>query len=129
MRSHGLDASVAVNGVPLAEHGVTVEGTKHSCWIETSPGQEFTVEWVRTPEAPWREALAGYLFLDSLDKQVDGLGMWPGAHSSVHKGVRDTISTIKPFVFEEIASLASAFHCASCVSLTFLPVSRTGHDG
>lgn len=80
MRVSNFDLNINVDGVPLREYKVEVDpGTdKAVCWIESVPGQRFTVSVARAPGAPTPhgDLLAG-LYLDQTPKWNEAIFFAP----------------------------------------------------
>lgn len=110
MLLHGFNATVVIDGIPLHEHGVELDTSTGTCWIESAPGQQFNVRWERDSSAAWLGGVGGYLYVDNLTQCADGLALDPNSLApAVHAGIRDTPTSSRAFLFAEIVSLPR--HC------------------
>ncbi|TRM62658.1 hypothetical protein BD626DRAFT_548504 [Schizophyllum amplum] len=94
-----FEAFIVSNNYILPEYGFTPVGDdtiEVACWIESKPGEKFTVVW-RDHGSGYKTA--GYIYLDGVvvpGRFLDGSG------ETLRTGVRSGKSTERPFIFSQV---------------------------
>lgn len=106
------EVTVQVDGVPLTEYQTEVDETtgKGVCWIESLPGQRFTVVWNK--RGPWSDHagdVTGCLHLDGSTSLQSMTHRADSPRSRHFKGVRDGQTSRRPYEFTSLVSIHGLF--------------------
>ncbi|KAH8916027.1 hypothetical protein BT69DRAFT_1324740 [Atractiella rhizophila] len=109
--SHGVEASILVDGKPLEEYKVEIDGNKAKCYVESTSGKQFQIKY-----QPITSALTGDYDL-RVKFVLDGTGMDSVIGSkhkrAVSKGRRVTQSSRQPYLFSNLSLSDEDNACSS----------------
>ncbi|KAH0583727.1 hypothetical protein H2248_009334 [Termitomyces sp. 'cryptogamus'] len=94
----GFSAWIVVDGKPLPEYLIAVDSNKNcvSCWIPSEEGKSFSVYW---QDHGGQVDTCSFITLDGL--VVPGRFLF-GCGTASRQGVRTSLSTERPFVFQKV---------------------------
>ncbi|KAH8116821.1 hypothetical protein DFH11DRAFT_1467398, partial [Phellopilus nigrolimitatus] len=100
---------ISVDGQPLDEYRVVVEGNKVSCYIRSEPGKSFIVHWA---DMGSRTFTSGYILLDGQKTPGRFLG---GFGETFRTGARSGPATERLFTFADIPKTTKSGASSSTV--------------